>query len=429
MGEALQQGIVVLDANVLLDLYKYHEEFTNTWIKLFEKLGMRLFIPHQAFLEFWKHRPTLAAYNSSVLETQSKLERLSKDFSRLFAAWVRDRGRQLADHQRNHLYAITEASQALVDDLEAAKQDHAQRFSSDPTRDEIVKHLDRVVQQGAVVGADFTSTAEREAAEKAGDTRFKAKIPPGYEDDGTDPNSRIPKQGTAKYGDYLLWRQSLEYAREELTSMKLPSDQRFLVLVTRDSKDDWWQDYVNGPNSDKVRIPRHELVTEVRRETGARYIQLSPAEFLKHAGRALEVAVSEDAVAATSAITKVEWLEAEFTISIHNSVVASAQVSPTGQTRVLADSRAKSKETESIAETYKNLRKKLIDSGVLAESPDPNFYVFTEDYDFNSPSSASSVVLGAQTSGNAKWISRWGTIPETRSALTGDDGLEDEDFE
>lgn len=58
--------------------------------------------------------------------------------------------------------------------------------------------------------------------------------------------------------------------------------------------------------------------------------------------------------------------------------------------------------SKSIMESWLKLRKKLIDSNSLVE--DNGKYRFSEDVIFSSPSAASSVVLGRQSSGPLEWI-------------------------
>lgn len=53
---ALLSGIVVLDANIMLNLYRYHESTREELFDVLAKLGDRLWIPNHAMSEFWKNR-------------------------------------------------------------------------------------------------------------------------------------------------------------------------------------------------------------------------------------------------------------------------------------------------------------------------------------------------------------------------------------
>lgn len=57
--------------------------------------------------------------------------------------------------------------------------------------------------------------------------------------------------------------------------------------------------------------------------------------------------------------------------------------------------------SNSITKTYKNLRKKLLETNILVQEGDR--LVFKEDAIFNSPSAASNMVLGRNSNGLTKW--------------------------
>lgn len=69
---------------------------------------------------------------------------------------------------------------------------------------------------------------------------------------------------------------------------------------------------------------------------------------------------------------------------------------------VRAGSEASRSTAKSIALGWLNIRRKLIDAGVLKVKIDR--YLFTEDASFSSPSAASSVVLGRQAPGPVSWV-------------------------
>jgi len=69
---------------------------------------------------------------------------------------------------------------------------------------------------------------------------------------------------------------------------------------------------------------------------------------------------------------------------------------------VLKGSEAKKELSNSCTETYRNLRRKLLETKVLIENGDK--LIFSEDAIFNSPSSASNMVLGRNSNGYTEWI-------------------------
>lgn len=73
---------------------------------------------------------------------------------------------------------------------------------------------------------------------------------------------------------------------------------------------------------------------------------------------------------------------------------------------VLKGSQAKKTLSNSTTETYRNLRRKLIETNILEEIGEK--LIFTEDAIFNSPSSASNMVLGRNSNGYAEWVDKKG---------------------
>jgi predicted GIY-YIG superfamily endonuclease len=68
---------------------------------------------------------------------------------------------------------------------------------------------------------------------------------------------------------------------------------------------------------------------------------------------------------------------------------------------VLKGSESKKELSPSTTETYRNLRRKLLETNILIESGDK--LIFAEDTVFNSPSSASNMVLGRNSNGFTEW--------------------------
>ena len=73
---------------------------------------------------------------------------------------------------------------------------------------------------------------------------------------------------------------------------------------------------------------------------------------------------------------------------------------------IMKGSEAKKSLSKSTTETYRNLRRKLIETKILIEKGDK--LVFAEDAIFNSPSAASNMVLGRNSNGFTEWVTEKG---------------------
>lgn len=73
---------------------------------------------------------------------------------------------------------------------------------------------------------------------------------------------------------------------------------------------------------------------------------------------------------------------------------------------VTKGSEAKKSLSKSTTETYRNLRRKLVETKILEDKGDK--LEFTEDAIFNSPSAASNMILGRNSNGFTEWVTEKG---------------------
>lgn len=73
---------------------------------------------------------------------------------------------------------------------------------------------------------------------------------------------------------------------------------------------------------------------------------------------------------------------------------------------VMAGSDMKKEETSALSGTYSNLRKTLLEKGIVSE--DKGKLVFKEKYEFSSPSTAAATILGYSVNGRVAWKNKSG---------------------
>ena len=83
---------------------------------------------------------------------------------------------------------------------------------------------------------------------------------------------------------------------------------------------------------------------------------------------------------------------------------------------VAKGSEAKKTLAQSSTETYRNMRRKLVETKIMVEDGDQ--LIFAEDTVFNSPSAASNMILGRNSNGFTEWINKKGaTFKEVQEKL------------
>ncbi|GAA1870919.1 hypothetical protein GCM10009687_43380 [Asanoa iriomotensis] len=270
---AITSGMVVLDANVLLDAYRFTPDSRADLLNAIRAVGERLWIPHQVALEFHKNRAdVIASHGGSYKEAIEAISRFKADVEKELKPKVANFVKRVALPERageSILGKVLDGLGAAIAQLEQLRDRHgigADAMRRDPIYEQLEKLLD------GKVGAPLADADEKAARTEAA-RRVKEKVPPGFGDVGkSDPA-----------GDYLLWRQTLNEARDR----QLP-----LLFVTRDTtKDDWvWRP------SGRTLGALPDLVAEAKREAGVDFVLLTTQSFLHHARTSLKADVSEDTI-------------------------------------------------------------------------------------------------------------------------------------
>lgn len=273
IDRALKSALVAVDANVLLNLYRYNEDTTKDLLGVFKMIGDRLWVPHQAIREFWRNRMGVLTSRetaaSQALAAFAKQRRATEDAIR---QWAKATAIDMAYRDEK----IAEA-QSMYEELEKSVS------SSTPVAPAVLGGLcdePVVVELESLLAGKVGAEPDQDSwqsAIKEGGRRAVAKEPPGYLD-AEKAKSDLP-EGAA--GDYLVWSQVMsESARRGLD----------VVLVTGDEKEDWW-----WRHRSEFLGPRTELVTELRKLCGRQLYLMRPVDLLRRAS-VLEIVVRSESV-------------------------------------------------------------------------------------------------------------------------------------
>src|SRR5215469_12900292 len=267
LDNTLREAVVAVDANVLLDLYRFRPQTSQDLIKTLKSLGDRLVVPHQALREFWRRRQRSqdSPRGATKLATDA-LAKSGRSIREALATWARAVG--VDDDELSNLTArVDNFLQALNGELQSVSRDADAERGGDP----ILEQLEEIL-----AGRVTLPLAPEEWTQCVAEAnrRIEAEEPPGYMDVGKQ-NSDLPEAGA---GDYLVWYQATRYAKEQ---------DRDLLIVTRDQKEDWWW----RQQSDLIG-PRPELTLEYHELTGRRLFLMRPADLLARAS-VLEVEVDQ----------------------------------------------------------------------------------------------------------------------------------------
>lgn len=288
---AFTSGLVVLDANVLLALYEVGSAARDEVLTVLQNLSIRMWVPHQTALEFSRNRQRVVVDRVSrfggvrriaqsatkeaveLLESAVAEVQLLRERNRTTRSWDLSSVCLDRDSLDNRLSGVMDAA---LEEISAVEAEHDLRPEHMQASDVVFREIDRLL--AGRIGSPLRSADLRSAIDEAINFRYPNKIPPGYHD--TDKLTDV-----AAAGDYLLWWETLARARNDSTIDSV-------LLVTSDSKPDWWEVDKKG----KVVGPRPELVQEMGDESNKSLVLASLADLLDGAGRYLLADVSQETV-------------------------------------------------------------------------------------------------------------------------------------
>ena len=244
---ALTSALVAVDANVLLNLYRYNARTTADLLTIFEKLGERLIVPHQAMREF--HRNRLKAIGNpeqATGEARTAFEKSRAGTVRALETWSKHLAVDEAEvqHLQSDIDAVYQRLQVAIDRTTPDRVHPSTPADEDP----VLSRLSALLS-GKVLRRPAAETWQ--ALVDEGKERVDGLVPPGYLD--AEKGDQYP-EGAA--GDFLVYAQASHEAKTR---------QLDLIIVTNDEKEDWWwrrgQDLIG---------PRQEMTKEFYDRTGRR---------------------------------------------------------------------------------------------------------------------------------------------------------------
>jgi hypothetical protein len=280
-------AIFVLDANVLLNLYRYPTKASQDLLGALGKLSDRLWLPYQAALEYQRNRlgviaeqkKRFADVRTLIDDTKTKLN------SQISSLQLKKRHSSIDVEE--FLSGFESLTKAFLETLRKLEEAQPNVFDDDQMRNSIDDLL-----SGKIGPITFDQIMLNELY-KEGERRYEVEMPPGYMDakkeksgepDSFQYASLVYKR---KFGDLVLWKQIISYTKEKAV--------RCLVLLTDDEKEDWW--WAVDSQGEKRIGPRPELVEEIKREGQVDYFYMYNSEqFLKYSKEYLQAEVSEESI-------------------------------------------------------------------------------------------------------------------------------------
>lgn len=262
MRDLNEDTIIILDANILLNFYIMSSKLKKQILDSLRKVESNLWMPYQVGYEFHMNRKNkkiqfentkkefIKKLDTSLLDVlKSEKKAFEKSFSKS-KDFITDHEDVFKNFEDEVADFINRLSEKFVD--ESANNDPIEEFSC--------------LFEGKV---NSMENNDYDSWEKEAIDRYSKKIPPGYEDETKVGLLNFSKKYAAKYGDFFLWKEILEYAKT--------NNIRNVVFVTEDLKEDWFYETKGAKIG-----PRIELIKELLDVADAKLRIYRTETFLSH---------------------------------------------------------------------------------------------------------------------------------------------------
>lgn len=290
--------VVILDTNVLLNVYRYSPEFSEFALECLNVIKNYIILSATVRLEYEKH----------CRGEFSKMERRTEEASKETAKQIETAKRKIIDSchslERLQFQDVGDLKISLSEKIDAVKAVLDNYFEEHAALGLIqhswagVDYLRNFVLEMDSNGQVMDSPSQEDIYRwcDEGEKRYKAEIPPGYKDAKN-------KDGVRKYSDLVFWQETLRYAKNGSTNV---------VFVTDDVKADWWE------FSDGSRQFHTKLIEEFRK-TGQQIVPMTSQEFFANVSESYNI-TKTDAVEIALRMT-----DEDYCIKIEESVFESAE--------------------------------------------------------------------------------------------------------
>ena len=245
--------LFIFDTNILIKLYSYQPSTVQDFFSILEKLGNRIWLPHQVGLEFQNRR----------LEIKSLEKKKFKDLNNNIEDILKIEKEIEKKFSKGRFPELDTATEKLFQGIEKLLEDYKKVVNkcnkcqpSIRAHDKIRERIDKYFE--GKVGKAY-SPEKLEEIYVEGEERYKNNIPPGFKDKDKDKD----KEGNdyyyrgaryqRKFGDLIIWKQIIDKSLSD----KIEN----IIFITDDEKEDWW--FFVKENGEKAIGPLANLTHEI----------------------------------------------------------------------------------------------------------------------------------------------------------------------
>ena len=242
--------LFIFDTNVLIKLYSYQPSTVQDFFSILEKLGNRIWLPHQVGLEFQNRRLEIKSLEKKKFkDLNNNIEDILKVEKEIEKKFLKGRFPELDTATQNLFQGVKK----LLEDYREVVEKCNKLQPSIRTHDNIREKIDKYFK--GRVGEAY-SQEELEEIYIEGEERYKNNIPPGFKDASKDETKDYCYRGRRykrKFGDLIIWKQIIGKTSDKSIEN--------VIFITDDEKEDWW--FIVKEDGEKAIGPLANLTHEI----------------------------------------------------------------------------------------------------------------------------------------------------------------------
>ena len=226
------EHIIVLDTNVLLELYRQPANISLDVISALKRILTNIYIPRQVYDEYLKNYHKICGdekkkYKKVTEELSDSLKKLQNDIAKKIGEYRKHNYTDISKLQHDLNEKIKDI-QNIITNFEKSHHEEIQLNIDFLENDKVKEFIDLLHNQGNI--GEKIPFSKKLLTLQEGQIRYDNLIPPGFRDSA--------KVGEAKYGDLFVWKDIIAIAKEKNTN---------IIFVCNDTKEDWWEKIKDTP--------------------------------------------------------------------------------------------------------------------------------------------------------------------------------------
>lgn len=240
-----REARIVFDSSAISHLYTLVEDHKKTMVDILCNYKDRIWIPshvsyeYQKNIESFRNNP-LKLYDETKFKQSLFFQNIDNILNNFDHPYFHP---YIEEDDLKRLKEIRDIAEQKIKDLQKGVKEQVKKRTkeiSDVKDNDIIKETISSFMTGKTMSFD-----ELMEIVKEGEFRFRNLLPPGHED-----KNNSHKLGMQIYGDLIIWKEILNYAKEKQAS---------IIYIIDDTKKDIYQEHDKDKEPES---PRHELLKE-----------------------------------------------------------------------------------------------------------------------------------------------------------------------